>query len=110
VWGGSGGLLVCTFMCGVRSTQHASHDVSRAVFLTGTDATDAFDDIGHSNGAKKQLVEKCECMGELVGAPEKKSKGSSGGGAGGEGGVGIAGIIVPVVVMAILAFLVQKFM
>lgn len=75
----------------------------------GTDATDAFDDIGHSNGAKKQLVEKCECKGELVGAPEKKKRGSSGGGGGGEGGVGIAGILVPVVVMAVLAFLVQKF-
>jgi len=77
--------------------------------MAGTDATDAFDDIGHSNGAKKQLVEKCECKGELVGAPEKKKRGSSGGGGGGEGGVGIAGILVPVVVMAVLAFLVQKF-
>ena len=44
----------------------------------GTDATEAFDDIGHSNGAKKQLVEKCELKGELVGAPEKKGRASAG--------------------------------
>ena len=75
----------------------------------GTDATEAFDDIGHSNGAKKQLVEKCELKGELVGAPEKKGKASAGS-AGGDGGVGVTGILVPVLVMAGLAALVQKFM
>ena len=69
------------------------------VEYAGTDATEAFDDIGHSNGAKKQLVEKCELKGELVGAPEKKGKASAGS-AGGDGGVGVTGILVPVLVMA----------
>jgi cytochrome b involved in lipid metabolism len=76
---------------------------------TGTDATDAFEDIGHSNGAKKLLVEKCELKGDLVGAPEKK-KAMSGGAGGGDGGVKVTGILIPVLAMAVLAFLVQKFM
>jgi hypothetical protein len=80
------------------------------VFNTGADATDSFDDIGHSQQAKKLLVDKCEFKGMLVGAPEKKSKSSSSGAGGGGDGVGVSKIIVPVLVMAFLAFLVQKFL
>jgi len=51
----------------------------RACSQPGKDATDEFEDIGHSESAKKQLVEKCALKGVLVGAPEKQK--SSGGGA-----------------------------
>jgi len=77
---------------------------------TGKDATDSFEDIGHSNAAKKQVEDKCIFKGTLVGAPEKKSRSSAGGSSSGGEGAGIIKIIFPVVVMGVLACLVQKFM
>lgn len=68
----------------------------------------AFDDIGHSNGAMKQLEEKCTCLGKLVGAPETSKKSSGGAAEKGSGGLGTT--IGAVVFMAIVAILVQKFM
>lgn len=76
--------------------------------VAGQDATDEFEDIGHSEGAKKQLVEKCALKGVLVGAPEKKKRSSGGGADAGAGGLGMT--VCAVVFMAIVAVLVQKFM
>ena len=80
----------------------------RACSQPGQDATDEFEDIGHSEGAKKQLVEKCALKGVLVGAPEKKKRSSGGGADAGAGGLGMT--VCAVVFMAIVAVLVQKFM
>ncbi len=73
----------------------------------GNDATNEFEDIGHSESAKKQLVEKTVFKGMLVGAPERVSKRSHSADAG-SGGLGMT--IAAVVVMALVAVLVQKFM
>ncbi|EKX31560.1 hypothetical protein GUITHDRAFT_98775 [Guillardia theta CCMP2712] len=78
--------------------------------VAGMDATDAFEDIGHSKAAREQL-KKYE-IGDYKSdgdAPKKKSKlGASADSDGGSGG--ITKILVPVLVMAVIAFLVQKFM
>lgn len=73
----------------------------------GNDATNEFEDIGHSEGAKKQLVENTVFKGTLVGAPERVQKRSNST-EGGSGGLGAT--IAAVIVMALVAVLVQKFM
>eukprot|EP00960_Hanusia_phi_P051645 760923-Hanusia_phi.AAC.1 len=88
-----------------RDSRSVSHSIT-----SGMDATDAFEDIGHSKAARDQL-KKYE-IGDYKSdgaAPKKKSKGGSAADADGGSG-GITKILVPVLVMAVIAFLVQKFM
>lgn len=76
--------------------------------VAGMDASDAFEDIGHSNGARDMLAKYL--IGELDGVPPKKQKKSGGAAGAGAGGGSITKVLVPVIMMAVIAFLVQKFM
>jgi len=82
----------------------------------GKDATQSFDDIGHSKKAK-EMLQKSEhgiiFKGNLVGAPEKKSRASAehaGGGGGGASGMSISEIVIPMAVAtaAVVAFFVIR--
>jgi cytochrome b involved in lipid metabolism len=74
--------------------------------VAGQDATVQFDDIGHSEKAKQQIVEKCIFKGKLVGAPENLGRA----GAGHSGGVGVSQVMLPIVGMVLLAYAVQTLM
>eukprot|EP00286_Rhodomonas_abbreviata_P027366 CAMPEP_0181314522 /NCGR_PEP_ID=MMETSP1101-20121128/14867_1 /TAXON_ID=46948 /ORGANISM="Rhodomonas abbreviata, Strain Caron Lab Isolate" /LENGTH=120 /DNA_ID=CAMNT_0023421629 /DNA_START=77 /DNA_END=439 /DNA_ORIENTATION=- len=71
----------------------------------GMDATDAFEDVGHSAGARDILM-KYE-IGELVGWESSSRKPRDPKEE--KDGVGIARILVPIVFMAVIAFVAQKF-
>lgn len=80
---------------------------NRGHALAGQDASEAFEDIGHSKSAREML--KQYEIGELVGTPVKKAKGvAKGGAAGGSGGM--SKILIPVVIVGGIAFLAQRFM
>lgn len=72
----------------------------------GQDASEAFEDIGHSTGARDMLEKYL--VGDLVDAPVKKAK--TVGANGGAGGGGMSKILIPVIVMGGIAFLAQRFM
>jgi len=72
----------------------------------GQDASEAFEDIGHSTGARDMLEKYI--IGELVDTPVKKAKAV--GANGGEGGGGMSKVLIPVVIMGGIAFLAQRFM
>mmetsp|Transcript_7884 Transcript_7884/g.18193 ORF Transcript_7884/g.18193 Transcript_7884/m.18193 type:complete len:123 (-) Transcript_7884:122-490(-) len=86
----------------------AEHPGGEEVMLevAGQDATDAFEDIGHSTSARDMLAKYL--VGDLDGAPEKKKK-TVGKAAGGGDGGGMSKILIPVVVVGALAFLAQRF-
>ena len=82
----------------------------------GKDATQPFDDIGHSKKAK-EMLQKSEngiiFKGNLVGAPAKKIRESaehSGVGGGGASGMSMSAIVIPMAVAtaAFVAFFVMR--
>lgn len=75
----------------------------------GTDATDAFEDIGHSPSARDMLTKYY--LGELDGPiPAQVKAVKVGRDFGSSSGSGVSVYIVPVIIMAAIAFLVQRFM
>ncbi len=80
-----------------------------AYTLTGADATDAFEDIGHSPSARDMLAKYY--VGNLDGPVPDRSKPSKiGRDPTRSSDSGLSVYIVPVIIMAAIAFLVQRFM
>jgi cytochrome b involved in lipid metabolism len=78
------------------------------IFL-GADATDAFEDIGHSPSARDML--KKYYIGDLEGpVPDRSKLSKVGRDPVKSSDSGISVYIVPVIIMAAIAFLVQRFM
>lgn len=76
---------------------------------SGADATDAFEDIGHSPSARDMLTKYH--IGDLDGPVPDRSKLSKVGRDPGQASdSGLSVYIVPVIIMAAIAFLVQRFM
>ena len=84
-------------------------DPGLPVSFAGSDASDAFEDIGHSQSARDML--KQYYVGDLDGPPPDRSKlGRIGRDPSKSVDSGLSMYVVPIIIMAALAFLVQRFM
>jgi cytochrome b5 len=78
------------------------------VLSPGAEATDAFEDIGHSPSARDMLAKYH--VGDLDGPLPDRKQSKVGRTPGQSSDSGLSMYIVPVIIMAAIAFLVQRFM
>ncbi len=74
----------------------------------GQDATDAFEDIGHSQSARDMLDKYL--IGDLDGAPVKAKKQTGKSQDGDKAGGGMGKLVIPVVVAGAIAYLLRNYM